>query len=412
MKDTPSDDIGNIPIRAIIALVDGATDSVLRALRHYRPEYVAFISSQENFGEAGKILNDAKSQGIAFMSDLTLIDNPQDPYECIEKVREAIDRTRKKKYQAEEIIVDYLGGTKQMSVALAMVASNFGLSFSFVGPSAEDGGTPEAAPGHVRQWHFHVQVENRKILALFNRHQFKAAKEIADRLMRQDARTKPFYRRFGLVIEGFYRWDLFRHTEALDVFTKARIDELRDERARIIRLFAQDALYAISFLRELIASPKLSVYHILDLFANAERRFDEGKIDDAVLRLYRTVELCAQERLLNRYGITPSEVTPAQIPADVRDAFAEKYRDAYDGKIKIPLSGCYRLLSALGDDLGKTFVANEGRFRDLQSSRNLSYLAHGFSSSKEATYKSLREFLLNLGMISLDAVPVFPKIRL
>jgi len=47
---------------------------------------------------------------------------------------------------------------------------------------------------------------------------------------------------------------------------------------------------------------------IADILNNARRRMKEGKYDDAMARLYRTVELIAQYRLKMKYEIDTSDV--------------------------------------------------------------------------------------------------------
>jgi CRISPR-associated protein (TIGR02710 family) len=150
----------------------------------------------------------------------------------------------------------------------------------------------------------------------------------------------------------------------------------------------------------------------LDLFANAERRFAEGKVDDAVLRIYRLVEMLAQERLLKRFGIDVSDVRPDQLPHQSRDEFIQKYKNKRTGKIEIPQSPSYQLLKELGDELGEAFSRNFDKFRNVQSARNTSYLAHGFQSSKDSVYEKLREFVVELGAIDSDNVSKFPLMEL
>jgi len=151
---------------------------------------------------------------------------------------------------------------------------------------------------------------------------------------------------------------------------------------------------------------------LLDLFANAERRFEEARIDDAILRLYRLMEMIAQERLLNRYGIDTSDVSEEKIPDSLRERFANSYRNSRDNKIKIAQNAAFELLAALGDDIGKAFEENRSRFLNIQTSRNQSYLAHGFGSSKEKTYVDLRDFVVALKIFRADDAPVFPKFEI
>jgi hypothetical protein len=122
--------------------------------------------------------------------------------------------------------------------------------------------------------------------------------------------------------------------------------------------------------------------------------------------------MLVQERLLNQYNINTSDVKKDQLPDSLKADFIANYKNHRKNKIEIPQTAAFRLLEALGDDLGKTFKANEAEFLKIQSSRNFSYLAHGFDSSKEKTYMNLRNFVLSLKMLNESDTPIFPKMEL
>ena len=122
--------------------------------------------------------------------------------------------------------------------------------------------------------------------------------------------------------------------------------------------------------------------------------------------------MIAQERLFRKYGIDVSDVREEKIPEGLKGEFIKNYKSQSDGKIKISQTATFKLLNALHDELGNTFKLNEKRFLDIQSSRNYSYLAHGFESSKEKTYLTLRDFILELNMFEVKDAPVFPKMEI
>jgi CRISPR-associated protein (TIGR02710 family) len=224
---------------------------------------------------------------------------------------------------------------------------------------------------------------------------------------------KSLFKKMGFLIDGYHKWDLFRHQEALDTFVKAKIEELVEIDDKQIRLFAKATEDRIDFLIRIIKEgKKSSVSFILDVYSNAERRYEEGKIDDAILRLYRLVEMMAQERLSSQFNIDPSNVLPEQIPQPLQNGFIKDYRSKRDGKIKIPQTAAFELLYSLNDNLGKLFREKKQNFLDIQSSRNYSYLAHGFQSAKESTFLKLRDFLLGLKVFRVDDAPIFPKFEI
>jgi CRISPR-associated protein (TIGR02710 family) len=345
--------------------------------------------------------------GLAFESQATLVDEPDDPYECVEKVREAMERVTVRGYSGQEMIVDYSGGTKNMSVALALVATNRGVSFTYAGGARRTG----AERGQADAWDFGAVADLRNVMVLFNQNQFRAARSIIDGLVEKGVRNKAALKKMALVVEGYYRWDIFRHGEALNAFRKSRLEELLEIRSGAVKRFVEETRGLLGFLESLANTKQVTRNHVLDLFSNAERRFEEGKIDDAVLRLYRLVEMAAQERLLTVRGVDASNARARAIPESLREELVRRHKDDRDGRIKLPLMACYRALNAMGDELGEGFMEHGDRFRDLLTARNYSYLVHGIVSAKERTYESLRDFVLEVGMLRREEVPAFPKLK-
>jgi len=405
-------------IGAMIISIGGTPAPIIKSIIHYRPEFISFLASQDTFHNASDIKKACQEKSVNFRSEVTMVDNVNDLLHCFEKAEEAIKRVTDKDFSKDRVIVDYTGGTKNMSVSLALAAINQGFSFSYVGGKERtkngvgiviDGA--EEIYKSVNPWDFLAINEKRQIALLFNQYQFMAAKQLCDSLSEKATRQKTLFKKIGFAIEGYYLWDLFRHKDALERFQRAKIEEIQESGEVAFEEFAAKAKENIRFLEVLIKnSQKLSINYILDIFANAERRFEEGKIDDAILRIYRLSEMIAQERLINNYGIDTSNVKPDQIPANLRDEFVRRYKNSMDNKIKLPQGASFELLCALDDELGRAFERNKKTFLDIQSSRNQSYLAHGFSSSKDSTYRKLRDFLLGLEVIKVEEVPIFPKI--
>jgi hypothetical protein len=52
---------------------------------------------------------------------------------------------------------------------------------------------------------------------------------------------------------------------------------------------------------------------MIDLIANARRRAEEGFYDDAVGRLYRTMEMLAQFELLTKYDQDTSDIDLSKV---------------------------------------------------------------------------------------------------
>jgi len=406
--------------KAMLISVGGSPQPIVKSIKNYKPEFVSFLVSQQTSEITILIVNALKEEKISFEYEQTICDNPEDLKECYKSAEKAVFRIEKKGFASTDTVVDYTGGTKSMSVALALASINYGFSYSYVGGTERTkGGVGVVVDGKeqifssINPWDFLAMKERETIATLFNSYQFKSAKEVADSLTNKTTKYRSLFRKIGLIIEGFYQWDLFRHADALRMFERAKVDDmLLEYEEDWVQQFAEDVLASVLKLKEVINDiSKPGIAMIYDLFSNAERRYEEGKIDDAILRLYRIVEMIAQTKLAGKYGIDVSNTSVEKIPESLREEFIKKYLDEDSKKLKIPQNAAFLLLKELGDEVGKVFVKNEKNFKAIQHSRNYSYLAHGFQSSSPQNYSSFRDFVLSLNVIDPSKVWQFPKLK-
>ncbi|WP_153304347.1 TIGR02710 family CRISPR-associated CARF protein [Desulfosudis oleivorans] len=403
---------------AMIVSVGGTPAPVIESIRHFRPVFVSFFASQETLDKVMEIKGAIKAAGLELQSEVTLAENVNDLLHCHKKAEEAVARVIGRGHSRDSVIVDYTGGTKNMSVALSLAAITHGFSFSYVGGTRRTRGNvgtvengAEKVFQSVNPWDFLAVEERKKIALLFNRHQFKAAGQLCADLAEKNVNRRLVYKKIGLMIEGFHEWDLLRHKTAVRRFEKCEIDELLDDENKGVQAFAKAAKALLPFLADAAGcGEKPCPAYILDLFANAERRFDEGKTDDAVLRLYRIVEMAGQQRLMDTNGIDTSNAAPEKLPAGLKSIYEEKYMDPESKTIKISMAAGYSLLKEMGDDLGLQFYDQKDSFLKIQDSRNHSFLAHGFRSAREAAYMSLRDFIVSLNIFQVSDVPRFPVV--
>jgi CRISPR-associated protein (TIGR02710 family) len=127
---------------------------------------------------------------------------------------------------------------------------------------------------------------------------------------------------------------------------------------------------------------KLCPERLADLLANARRRLEEGKYDDAVARGYRGFEYLAQLRMAG-LGLDPGELrwesVAPKLPPELHAAW--RARADEKGKMLLGLKHDYELLRDLGDSLGvrlhPVYEDKDSRLRTLLQRRNNSILAHG-----------------------------------
>lgn len=132
---------------------------------------------------------------------------------------------------------------------------------------------------------------------------------------------------------------------------------------------------------------------LASILNNARRREDENKFDDAVARLYRSLELIAQIRLSKEYGIDSSNVV---IDVLRQNNIDEDYLSEINisDEIKFGLTADYELLAQLNDDLGDFYLENKNQIRNILKFRNNSILAHGFDSCSKKEYDEFSEIVL------------------
>lgn len=138
-------------------------------------------------------------------------------------------------------------------------------------------------------------------------------------------------------------------------------------------------------------------YILASLINNSIRKADEYRFDDAIARLYRSFELIAQIKLTT-YDIKSSDVDVSLLlQKNVSPEFIEHLeKTKEDGKIRIGLSNDFLLLNELGDELGRYYVENESRIKNLTQKRNKSILAHGLESQSREDFDNFLAVVVDL----------------
>ena len=126
-----------------------------------------------------------------------------------------------------------------------------------------------------------------------------------------------------------------------------------------------------------------------DLYANALRRKEEGKYDDAVARACRALEYVAQFCLFEKHQIDSGDedvsLLKGKVDADLTARYVEKSKrdQSGGGRVKLGLYECYELLARAGEEMGIRFMTeyadNRSAPAKYYNTRNDSILAHGFA---------------------------------
>jgi len=128
---------------------------------------------------------------------------------------------------------------------------------------------------------------------------FSSAYLLLEKLKSKDPLLDSFAESFRPLSEGLMRWDQFNHKEAINEL-KVYLRNIKNVRhlvstedERVIQVIEKKVTLNKDDL------DKLSIFHVVDLLSNAERKFQKKDNLDAILRLYRSIELFLEFRLLH-----------------------------------------------------------------------------------------------------------------
>ncbi len=402
--------------KVLVLTVGGSCDPLVNAIRGRRPDFVCFVCSAGSKGSEitvdgpGKPCKgkDADKESIVSQAGLSqeryrkfTVDDPdslEECYRCMEKVERFI-------YDEfgpdAEIVANYTGGTKTMSVAIAVFSLsretwklefNRGQRTDLVKISYGD------APFAVSKQEVFVRQQlDTTIRTLLEKHHYAEAVEVMDGLTKETLFPDTMNRLLRLynICRAFDFWDRFEHRMAFDLLKVYAKTE-----------FSRDYLIP---LRKIVEGYKATGYEkVWDIVLNAERRSIQGRYDDAVARLYRATEMLAQTRLKLQYNLDTSDLPLEGVPEDLREDYAKL---GGDGKVKIGLDRAYRLLAGLKDPVGEFYMGNEGRIKNALLRRNSSILAHGTDPISENEYRQVKEILVGFIEMCFKVMDIVVDLR-
>lgn len=318
-----------------------------------------------------------------------------------------------KRYGRQEIVINYTRGHRDGAYGLISAALALGIN-SFVRTIGQGSEVkkPEVKTGIDRIANDQNFLLARRLFATGNN---EAAAGLLDGVdMDRLVVVSPGFGRLFRLLNRFYqKWDLFDHRGA-----KAAMDEIGKggglggmaagcvtrypEHCRVVGLLSghadsgERATGRKGVPREILA----------DLLNNAERRFEAGRYDDAVARLYRACEALG-DIVFSECGVDRSNVDPGKIPDGPAREYCNKLEPSR-GKRQLGLQRTFELMALWPDgkirDIGAKFIDNKGLRQKLEA-RNSSILAHGFAAVDPLIYKGIREEIIEL----ISAY--YPKLR-
>lgn len=381
MKLQPTPDTGRRP-RAMILTIGVPADprqdiveALVAEVEAGRPEEVVLIASAESYRNAKRmagLLADEGAEGNGAASRIVRLESAHDLEEAFLEANRAIERLIEKGIAPEDVAINFTSGTKMMSAGAVLSAVfNRCMQLRYV-VGAEAGSKTrrviQTHPGAV----FALQ-DIRRARSLAMELRFKSAidllRGVDDSLLGEgDRKLQAALIRLS---EAYDAWHHFHPERFLEIYSSMEpANPLLEPLA-----LRGGQLEAVQRLADEMKKGEMGPCLLTDLFNNGLRQLAAGEAEDALIRLYRALELLAQWILMRDHGIDTNDVEVRRIPPRDRVGF-EALRSLEDGLVKIGLRKAYDLLIILDTTVGRRFMESAPMKNFLQE-RTRSILAHG-----------------------------------
>ncbi|MHA1294249.1 MAG: TIGR02710 family CRISPR-associated CARF protein [Promethearchaeota archaeon] len=411
--------------KTLILSVGGSISPLICSINHHKPEYIIFFTSTETKEQVTVILQNAthKPKG----HDFIITESSEFLNVCLNKLLSQLpEKIRIWNIKPEETIIDYTGGTKSMSAALVLATIELSSNFSYVGGEERNkNGIGVVIDGKEKMlylknpWDELAILEKKKINILFNSARYQLARDTALKAAEKvSEKNQAFFKMLALLIEGYMLWDSFKYKDALHKINNA-VSKLKIYCAGLDNSHPWHSLLKqIEKNAEFLMNIKKEENIILDILANAKRRAEiENKYDDAVVRIYRTLEKKARLEL-KFYGIDTSNVDINKVPLSIREEVKSKYLSEDNKRIKIPQYASYLILKEIEKEKGikkygyKYFEEEKTLIKEIMNYRNLSIIVHGDNPIDEQKYERAWKNILEFLDIKEENLPIFPQLNI
>jgi CRISPR-associated protein (TIGR02710 family) len=404
---------------ALIVTVGGSHQPVLTSIRQHRPDRVYFLCSADQGRTPGSHVL-VNGPGLVIKSDFKLpapdqpsivaqlglsankfhvhqIEQFDDLNTCYLAAADLLARARQE-LPGTRLLADYTAGTKTMSAGLVAAALDDGnCELALVVGQRSDlvkvvNRTEFARRVNVADTQAHRRLQAAGTLTA--RYDYAAAEQVL-----RDAAAEPGssaglqrLQRGIALCQAFDQWDRFEHTVARDCLEAHHRDFVSHWRV-LKALCGADRGHGFEWVE--------------DLLHNAERRFAQGRYDDAVGRIYRAVELTAQVWLKERHGVDSGDVDLSRVPEVLRAALERLRPEGKHGQpesVKIGLRAAWELIAVYPDDpLGALYGPMREPLVSFQKLRNASLFAHGLRAITRADYEGVAPALRNWLLQAIEA---------
>ena len=412
------------PVAALVVTLTGELVPAVYTINRLRPESLCFV-----LPESAKVLVETEVQPrlnqMPRRWDWVLLSDPEHFPSCYQTIARSLPAMlRTWEIDPGALVVDVTGATAAMAGALVLVATPFTSRIvSLVEPKEGRDGDTVTVEGGERLW---VSINpwdegegaRREGCELFNRGAFVAAATVFRHIeSRVSGGQKPLYRAYADLADGYDLWERFHYRQAWEKL-KGSVKAME-----MATLFGgppglKAALPSIKanagFLEKLVLDPA-DVKELLafDMLAHANRRLRVAHDPEAAMQaLMRALEAFAQHRLIKQYRIKAWDVQPEQLPQPLKETCLTCYLEDIDGKYVLPAQAQFRLLAALDDPMGQTFLKEWPAMKPLLNAANHAVLGYGYDTVKSERVQQLYEVVVKLTGVQDGSLPKFPVLAL
>ena len=380
--------------RGLILTTGFSPEPLILTITALKPEKICFLCTKESEKSLNRIVRESDLLPAQFDKALIERSDGLDVYETVKEKRN--------EWSFEHIALDITGGTKVM-VGGAAVAGTFLTVDLFYVDSQFGWKLSKSYPGSERivrlsnPFDVFGDLEEKEGIELFQCYNYAACERIFGKLsgLSRDPRKFEYEK---LLSEGYGAWDQFNFSEGYSKIKEAlkkakqygiEYNKKLDEQLEIIKILRNSQKNDFF---HFLTDNNSANHIIVDIFCNAERRFKQGRYDDAIIRLYRILELLAQHRLACK-GIDTGNVCIEDL--NVREQFENLTEKLYGAKRgiskKIGLMDACILLSTIGDELLDDDALKE--LKDHLNVRNELWIEHRDKLGTKENYINFRDYV-------------------
>lgn len=367
------------------------------SIRNVKPDHVLFFASNESTETIQHVIRFCEE--CVFTHEIITIPTIEDFQKLHFFIEGKIEELDRNGFSRANIVSDYTSGTKAMSAAMVSASLESEVAdISYVSGERKygaEGGVVSSGTEKVYSLSpllIRAEKKLKTFYSYFNKYQFTACIELLNPMRNQTDVQAHFPVQFLYDLTRLIKhWDMFLFNQAKNIaaaMLKNHTYITESDKQKIDLTLVEKTLIELD-------KRGYSFAKVIDLLANAGRRAEEGKYDDASARLYRVLEMVGQVEFNAVFSCDTNSVDPAVLPEKIKASFIKNYSPNEGKHLKLPLTATYIALGAAGNKIGKKYERSSDRILTFTRIRNNSILAHGSVPVQKADYENLRTIVVD-----------------